>query len=143
MSFEDSSSAFNGMARVISLRPTSWEVNYLDFLMNHREQIRHEFNSLLNENRVRGRMILHLQFLNVNHELNGMEKVDDFYFSSLPSDFIYDFDSWFDRHVNSLVSNIENFNRRCSNWTIFNVVEIEFPLVILPNLDGGCSFFAT
>ena len=140
MSLLQSAAAFDGMARVLSLRPTAWEINYLDFLMSSREQLRDAFSRLMTVNRLRGRVIVHLQFINVNNEDEGVEEVDDFYFTSLPSDFIYDFDTWFERHIQALINNIENFNRRCSNWVIFNVVEIEIPLCVIPNFQGGCSF---
>ena len=69
---------------------------------------------------------------------------DDFFiahFTSFASEYIFDFDVWFTSHLERLMTHLETFNKKGSNWLFDKVMNVEINMVLIPiDVGSGAQF---
>ena len=129
-----SESAFSGRARVYDITPTIQTVDVTSFLFNMRTLLENLVNDLRTSLQLRGRLIAQIRYVRSNPQ---EEETFLAHFTSLSSNYIYDFDTWFQDNLNSLSNHVSTFANRGSNWVVDKVVNVEFNLISTPLLSGG------
>ena len=103
------------------------------------EELRNEIVPLMEIFRIRGRMLAKVQFIKLAED-NSIQQIDNFFLSSLPSNYINTFDEWFYENMNALQRNLENFKQKSSAWIFNKVISAEVKLSLIDNLHGGSNF---
>ena len=130
--------AFGGTARIYELTNPECDGDLELFMWSLYEEVRDEILPLMETHRLRGRIVVKVEFGKIG-ENNVIERIENFYITSLASDFINNFDEWFLQHTNALMRNLEKFNERSSNWIFNRIICAELKLSVIDSLNGGCG----
>ena len=132
-------SALNGMARVYDVTPSSSSSSGdLDnFLRDMQLPIENVISDLTDRYQVKARLIAQIRYVRADGS-------DDFFiahFTSFASEYIFDFDSWFTSHLERLMTHLETFNKKGSNWLFDKVMNVEINMVLIPiDVGSGMNF---
>ena len=89
---------------------------------------------------VKGRMVLKAWFVKRRPGTGELLRKELMYLSSLPSDYIHDFQQWYSQHIAALMNNFNNLTKRDSDLEYDSVDALDIKFNILPNMSGH-SFF--
>jgi len=132
-----SESALNGHARVYDITPSTHTIDINSFLLSMRPILGDLVSNLLEQFQLRGRLIAQIRYVRSNPQEDETFLA---HFTSSSTNYIYDYDTWFQDNLNSLSSHIEAFANKGSNWVIDEILNIEFNVITSPLLSGGQTF---
>ena len=130
-----SESAINGHARVYDITPNAPVIDIDFFLNSMRPLLMNIISNLQNSFNVRARFIAQMQYVRSTSDETFLA-----HFTSSSSSYIFDFDLWFQEHLHSLLSHLETFTKKGSNWILNRIVNVELNLITTPLLQGGHPF---
>ena len=130
-------SALNNAARVYDITPSSNTNDLNQFMTNMYEVIRDTITHLTESAQVKARFVAQVRYIRAD----GSDDSFLAHFTSFASEYIFDFDTWFNSHLNRLLSHLETFAKKGSNWIIDKVVNVEINTILIPNLVGSCCSF--
>ena len=89
---------------------------------------------------VRGRLVLKAWFVKRDPATLNVLSRNLFYLSSLPADFIHDFQHWYARHISAIIKNLEAFCKRDSNLELDCIEALDIKFNLITNLSGRSYF---
>ena len=130
-------SALDHLARVYDVTPSRVVGDLRNFMLNMHNLIGEVINDLTESYQVKARFVAQIRYIRSDDS-------DDFFlahFTSHASEYIFDFETWFNNHLNKLLSHLATFANRGSNWVLDQIKNVEINMVLLPNLTGSGSSF--
>ena len=126
-------SALDGMARVYDITPSAGDIDLDRFLTDMRIPLESVISDLSDKFQIKARFVAQIRYVRADGS-------DDFFlahFTSFASEYVFDFDTWFTSHLQKLMSHLETFNKKGSNWLFDQVMNVEVNMALVPIAGGG------
>ena len=132
--------SIRGRARDYEIVPSDVVVDVEPWLHQQLTPVRRAISPLFQDFIIKGRCVLVALFKRVDAKTGDTIKEDNIYLSSLPADIIEDLDSWFERHVQAIITNFNNYQGLGSDLIFVSVNKLIFKLSLSKNQRGKGSF---
>ena len=131
--------SLNGRVRDYELHPTRPEFDVPRWLTEVEEIVKRVFRQF-DDYLVRGRMVLRAKFVKRDPSTLEVLSSEIMYLSSLPADFIHDFQQWYERHTLAIIKNLDNFQQKESSLEFECIELLDLKFNLLNNLSGRAYF---
>ena len=130
----------NGRARDFTMEPSEENVTDVERWLTNEVHAVEELLERMKEFLVKGRLVLKAWYVKRNPATFEVLRRELFYLSSLPADFVHNFQHWYNRHTRGIIKNLETFAERDSDLQFESIEALDIKLNLLTNLSGR-SFF--
>ena len=129
----------NGRARDFEMKPNDDAYDVRRWLLDEEALVRLVYDRMV-EYEVRGRLLLKAWFVKRNPATFEVLEREMFYLSSLPANFIHDFQHWYKSHVLAIIKNLDEFCKRGSNLELESIECLVVKFNLLDALSGRAFF---
>ena len=131
--------SLNGRVRDYELRAQNEVLDVERYLTAEEVLVKTVFDAM-GEFLIKGRLVLKAWFVKKDPVTLEVLRREMFYLSSLPADFIHDFQHWYQRHISAIIKNFENLSKRDSDIELDGIEALVIKFNLCKNLSGRAFF---
>jgi len=131
--------SLNGRVRDYELRSDDEVLDVERYLTAEEALVRTVFDAM-GAFLIKGRLVLKAWFVKRDPVTFDVLSRELIYLSSLPADFIHDFQHWYQRHISGIIKNFDSFTKRGSDLELDGIEALVIKFNLARNLSGRAFF---